>query len=104
MLQGEHSAILWTFIKLPFVIKIFVLSIFEWLLKIGFTVHHPEIFIKSLILQCKASIPCSKTRSENFIAGFLWLSIFLGRKQRVISLVTFTDALYQNHFVELILF
>ena len=27
MLQGEHSAILLTFIKLPFVIKIFVLSI-----------------------------------------------------------------------------
>ena len=31
MLQGEHSAILSTFIKLTFVIKIFVLSIFEWL-------------------------------------------------------------------------
>ena len=30
MLQGEHSAILLTFIKLPFVIKILVLSIFEW--------------------------------------------------------------------------
>ena len=30
MLQGEHSAILSTFIKLPFVIEIFVLSIFEW--------------------------------------------------------------------------
>ena len=27
MLQGEHSAILLTFIKLPFVINIFVLSI-----------------------------------------------------------------------------
>ena len=30
MLQGEHSATHFTFIKLPFVIKIFVLSIFEW--------------------------------------------------------------------------
>ena len=30
MLQGEHSAILLTFIKLPFVIKILVLSIIEW--------------------------------------------------------------------------
>ena len=30
MLQGEHSAILSTFNKLPFVIKSFVLSIFEW--------------------------------------------------------------------------
>ena len=34
----EHSAILSTFIKLPFVIKICVLSIFEWPLKTGFTV------------------------------------------------------------------
>ena len=32
MFQGEHSAILLTFIKLPCVIKIFVLSIFEWTL------------------------------------------------------------------------
>ena len=39
MLQGEHSAILSTFIKLPFVIKIFVLSIFEWPLYTGFTVE-----------------------------------------------------------------
>ena len=38
MLQGEHSAILWTFIMLPFVIKIFVLSIFEWLFSTSFTV------------------------------------------------------------------
>ena len=30
MLQGEHSAILSTFIKLPVVIKLFVLSICEW--------------------------------------------------------------------------
>ena len=34
----EHSAILLAFIKLPFVFKTFVLSIFEWLLKTGFTV------------------------------------------------------------------
>ena len=38
MLQGDHSAILLTFIELPFVIEIFVLSIFEWPLKTGFTV------------------------------------------------------------------
>ena len=49
MLQGEHSAILSTFIKLSFVIKIFVLSIFEWPLKTGFTVfclkvHVQEVF------------------------------------------------------------
>ena len=35
MLQGELSAILSTFIKLPNVVKIFVLSIFECPLKTG---------------------------------------------------------------------
>ena len=42
MLQGKHSAILCTCIKLlklPFVRKIFVLSLFELLLKTEFTVH-----------------------------------------------------------------
>ena len=39
LLQGEHSAILSTFFKLPIFIKIFVLSIYEWLLKTGFTVY-----------------------------------------------------------------
>ena len=39
MLHGEHSAILSTFIKLPFVIKIVVLSIFEWSFYTDFTVH-----------------------------------------------------------------
>ena len=42
MLQWEHSAILSTFIKLPFVMKSFVLSIFEWPLKTGFTVHRNQ--------------------------------------------------------------
>ena len=38
MLQREHSAILSTFIKLPVVIKTFILSIFEWPFYTGFTV------------------------------------------------------------------
>ena len=37
MCQGGHSAILSTFIKLPVVIKTFVLTIFEWLFYTGFT-------------------------------------------------------------------
>ena len=37
MLQVEHSAMLSTFIKLPFVIKIFVFVYFEWPLYTGFT-------------------------------------------------------------------
>ena len=40
MLQWEHSAILSTFIKLPFAIKTFVLSTFKRPLKTGFTVEH----------------------------------------------------------------
>ena len=39
MLPLEHSAILSTFIKLPFSFKTFVLSIFKRLLKTGFTVY-----------------------------------------------------------------
>ena len=38
MLEWEHSAILSTFMKLPFVIKIFGLYIFEWPFYTGFTV------------------------------------------------------------------
>ena len=44
MLHGEHSAILSTFIKLPFIIKIFVLSIFEWPFHTGFTVLYNSHF------------------------------------------------------------
>ena len=44
MLQGEHSAILSTFIKLQFVIKTFVLSIFEWPLKTGL------LYVKCLLI------------------------------------------------------
>ena len=36
----EHSVVLSTFIKQPFVFDTFVLSIFEWPLKTGFTVQH----------------------------------------------------------------
>ena len=38
MLQGEHSAIRSTFIKLPVVVYIFILSIFDWPFYTGFTV------------------------------------------------------------------
>ena len=37
---AEHSALLSTFIKLPIVIKIFVLSIFEWPFYTGFTIKY----------------------------------------------------------------
>ena len=37
--KGKHSAILSSFIKLPVVIKIFVLSFFEWPFYTGFSIH-----------------------------------------------------------------
>ena len=51
MLQGEHSAILSTFIKLTFVINIFVLSIYELPLKTGFTVgvYYSKLFFLFLV-------------------------------------------------------
>ena len=52
MFQGEHSAILLTFIKLPFVIKIIFMSIFEWSFKTGSTVT------KTLYLQCQVIRTC----------------------------------------------
>ena len=52
MLQGKHSAILSNFIKLPFVIKSFVLSMFDWPLKTGFIVMTLEmLFIEGLSLE-----------------------------------------------------
>ena len=44
MVEWEHSAILSTFIKLPFVIKVVFLSVFEWLLRTcGFAVTENPI-------------------------------------------------------------
>ena len=40
----EHSAMLLTCTKLPPVFKTFVLSIFEWPLKTGFTVHVTDCY------------------------------------------------------------
>ena len=49
----EHSAILSTCIELPFVIKIIVLSIFEWPFYTGFTVYAPTVFA-SISLRCQS--------------------------------------------------
>ena len=55
MLQGEHSAILSTFIKLPLVIlMIYVLSIFEWPFYTGFTVTClMSVFVCEVIIYVK---------------------------------------------------
>ena len=51
MLQREHSAILSTFIKQPFVFKIFVLSIFELPFYPGFTVVGKSHVLAQLLFQ-----------------------------------------------------
>ena len=69
----QHSAILSTFIKLPFVIKIFVFSIFKWLLKKGLLyINTPisDFFYSTLkelgfktnyhLVQVKSIAECSK--------------------------------------------
>ena len=61
MLQREHSAILSTFIKVPFVIKIFVLSIFERPFYTGFTVV-------SVTEQTDLSHTWSETAKTGFLA------------------------------------
>ena len=77
MLQREHSAILSTFIKLPFVIKIFVLSIFEWPPKTGFTVlystltHLSRMEFPSLV---KWTSPFS---FKGMLGGILFYSILI---------------------------
>ena len=48
MLQGEHSAILSTCIELPHGFKTFILSIFEWPFKTGFTVFKINTLISSI--------------------------------------------------------
>ena len=63
MLRGEHSAILWNYIRLPFVIKIFVLSIFVWPFYTGFTVI--AYAQKPSPLNANADV-CSGARGLNF--------------------------------------
>ena len=65
MLQGEHSAILLTFIKLPFVIKSFVLSIFEWPFYTGFTVN-PSVVLSVGNCEKLKFVTLNRAFSSNF--------------------------------------
>ena len=50
VLPLEHSAILSTFIKLPIVIKILILSNFEWLFYTGFTVLAKKVTFPTCLI------------------------------------------------------
>ena len=77
MLHGEHSAILSTFIKLPFVIKIFILSTFEWPFYTGFTVMYVQIPL--LIANTDVS---SRARGLNFGLSLYLLSYFVYERRQ----------------------
>ena len=62
-----HSAILSTFIKLQFDVKIFVLSIFERLLKTGFTVPTIQVIL-SVIFFDVLSLRLASTALVSFMA------------------------------------
>ena len=76
-LQGEHSAILLAFIKLPFVNKTFVLSIFECPFETGFTVvgvlfpkDGPCLNLRNRKEALKLSLQCSVLEIACLIIGF----------------------------------
>ena len=61
--KGAFSAIFSTFIKLPFVIKIFVLSIFEWPFYTGFTIV-PSNIVQTTIQTINHSISSLDSTNE----------------------------------------
>ena len=73
MLQGEHSAILSTFIKQPFVSKIFVLSIFKWPLQTGFTVYYLKNTLYLFIEQVSKLVCLNHTEIRMYIAIVIML-------------------------------
>ena len=76
MLQGEHSAILSTFIKLPFVIKIFVLSIFEWSLKTGSLCKYQNLmswFLPNLLSNKNCGNLDTKYHYDNYVTIIAYL-------------------------------
>ena len=71
MLPLEHSAILSTFIKLPFIIEIIVLSMFEW----PFYVQLIKISIVELVSEA-VEAELSITYSQKHNTVFLLLPIY----------------------------
>ena len=96
--KGGHSAILLTIIKLPFVMKIFVLSIFEWPFYTGFTVIPITICLNSSI--CSFYIKYVSVHSLSVLFSFvsvlwLFLAVLWVSLQRLIVLFPgHTDLLF----------
>ena len=73
----EHSAILSTFIKLLLVIKIFVLSIFEWPLKTGLTIFYLYFLFLSIGF-CETIIGFSVARHSGVLIYLYFLFLSMG--------------------------
>ena len=69
--KGEHSAIFSTSIKLPFVIKIFVLSIFEWPFYTGFTVYTLGNHCTGCVFQSLRMSDCLTSATSFVILKFI---------------------------------
>ena len=80
----EHSAILSTFIMLPFVYKAFVLFIFEWPLKIGLTVIFSSklTFSKySLRITIRVSKSLNQEQNQQYVRSDLDPNCIFNRQQ-----------------------
>ena len=87
--QKYCRMLLSTFVKLPFVITIFVLSIFEWPFYTGFTVHNFQMIVYNLKKKSNVRNACITLNTVNSkkIAKILFLRIEL----RHISDIEFRD-------------
>ena len=93
MLQGGHSAILSTFIKLPFVIKIYVLSIFEWPRKTGFNLFC-NILVISLMARNVSSFYVFMKSVKIWYNGY---NVFL------LSILTYSKVNVKHMYIKIIL-
>ena len=75
-----------TFIKLPFVIKVFVLSIFEWPFYTGFTVQSYEIQ-ENIVYLKKLNFTCENIKSCISHVNFFFLFDSLHPSQLFFSYV-----------------
>ena len=82
MLQGEHSAILSTFIKLLFVIKIFV-CLLKYTLRLNANECHfiSESYVRSLSVRSRRDV--DKTTVAKFPEYMIFILTLDGRKTRI---------------------
>ena len=86
MFQGEHSAILLTFNKLPFVIKIFVLSILEWPLYMGFTVRKIDFQYQLHVSLNTGQKCCRMLQGEHSATILTFIKLPFVKKNFVVSI------------------